>query len=112
MNNTPLTILTLPIWWYTTGLALFWKWFTKKFWFHLHTTGLLAFARHWKEPLYGDYTNSGKVVGFFLRIIVIAYKAVNMSFRILILSALFIVYLLALPFVLVIIFYQIFGMYA
>ncbi len=111
MNPIPLTILTLPIWWYTTGLSLFWKWFDRKFWYHLHRTNLITFAKHWREPLYGDYTKSGKIIGGVLRIIIIFYKAINFFVRIIFLSLALIAYMFILPLVLIIIFYQIFGIH-
>jgi hypothetical protein len=111
MNSIPLTILTLPIWWYTTGLSLVWDRLVKRYHFYLYSTGILAFARHWNEPLYGDYTKSGIVVSFFLRIFVLIFKSLSLLLRTLALGIFLLLYILILPTVLTIIFYQIFGLY-
>lgn len=111
MNDIPLNILTLPIWWYTTGLSVFLGWMSKKYSYYLHTSGLLHLARHWNEPLFGDYTKGGVFISFFIRIFLILYKSLQLGIRSLYLVTSLLLYLVILPVTLIIIFYQAFGLY-
>jgi hypothetical protein len=106
MNTLPLNLLTFPLWWYTTGTGLVWAWAKLQAIFGLRKTGLLLFARHWKEPLYGDYTKAGIIFSFFLRIFILLYKLLMFIIRVVIITVMVIAYLLLLPFCLVMIFMQ------
>lgn len=108
MGNLTLSILTFPLWWYTTGTQLVWNWVVRQLTFGLHQTGLLVFAKHIREPLYGDYTRSGIVFSFFLRLLLLGFKLVMFSLRSLGILLLMAGYLLLLPACLVMIIYQLF----
>jgi hypothetical protein len=97
MGNLSLNIFTFPLWWYTTGVYLVWVWFKRQVYFGLHNTGILVFAKHIREPLYGDYTRTGIILSFFLRLIILFYKLLVFCLRIIFLLAIFLIYLLALP---------------
>ena len=70
------------------------------------------FARHWNEPLYGDYTRSGIVISFFIRIVLLIFKTLFFFIQILYLSLAVLFYLVILPLGLIMFFYQIFSAYA
>ncbi len=70
-NSVPLNILTFPIWWYAVGALTVWHWFFGFVHRSFTKSGLVLFARHMREPLYGDYTRSGRLVSFFLRVILL-----------------------------------------
>ena len=106
MNNFPLNFLTLPVWWYTTGLNLVWRWYRKRTNLALQSTGLLLFARHMNEPLYQDYTKSGVVISFFVRIFVLAYKALVSGLSLLLYGLVPLVYVCLLPAVIMMIIFQ------
>lgn len=112
MFNIKLHIVTFPVWWYTTGLLIAWEWVRKQFHLSLHRSGIVMFARHWREPLYGDYSRVGIIFSFFLRIVLLIGKAVIFAVRTVFLFFFLIVYVTILPAVVTIIFYQIFGLYA
>lgn len=108
MQSFPLNILTFPVWWYSTGLNLVWGWYNKKNHYVLEKTGLILFARHMFEPLYQDFSRSGRIISFFIRIFVLIYK-----FFLFLLNTLFyglgvLFYLLSLPLVIVMLVFQIF----
>ena len=107
MNNFPLNLLTLPIWWYTRGLTMAWRWYQRRTNFALQSTGLALFARHMWEPLYQDYTKSGRILSFFLRIAVLCYKALISGLSLLYYGLFLLVYVSVLPAVLVMIIFQI-----
>ncbi len=106
MNIVPLNIFTLPVWWYTTGLTIIWQWFVVRAKGSLHNTGLVLFARHLKEPLYGDYTRSGIVISFFLRIALLVVKLVWVGFRIAGAFVFVLLYLAVIPLSIIMILYQ------
>jgi hypothetical protein len=72
----------------------------------LQQTGLLVFARHLREPLYGDYTRSGIIISFFLRIFLLAFKLLVFGLRFLVVSILFLLYLILLPAIIIMIVFQ------
>lgn len=72
----------------------------------MHKTGLLIFARHLKEPLYGDYTKAGIVMSFFLRIFLLVYKLLVLGVRLLIVALLDVLFILLLPGILTMIIFQ------
>jgi hypothetical protein len=109
MNNLSLNILTFPWWWYTTGFNLVRAWAKREFFLSLHQTGLLIFAKHLKEPLYGDYTKTGIIFGFFLRLVLLFYKIIVFFIRMSLVTILALLYLLLLPGVLFMIIFQILG---
>jgi hypothetical protein len=106
MGNFSLNLLTFPFWWYTRGFALVLKWSKREINYGLSETGLLIFARHLREPLYGDYTKAGIILGFFLRIVLLAYKLLILCIRAAIVVIFNLLYLLILPAALVMILYQ------
>ena len=109
MNDFPLNILTFPLWWYTTGFSVFKDWAKRKYHYHLQKTGLLVFAKHLKEPLYGDYTRSGIIISFFVRIILLVYKLIIFVLHVLLIGVLGFAYLVLLPALTMIIVFQIFS---
>ena len=110
MQNFPLNILTFPFWWYSVGLNLVWKWTQREYFFGLHKSGMLIFARHLGEPLYGDYTRTGRIFSFFLRIVLLVYKVIVFAIRLLIVGILDLLYLLLLPATIILIIFQIFAL--
>jgi len=106
MQNFPLNLLTLPVWWYTTGLKLAWRWYKKRTNFTLQSTGLVLFARHMNEPLYQDYTKSGRILSFFLRVAVLFYKALFSALSFFVYGLLFLAYLCLLPAAVIMIIFQ------
>ena len=108
MENFPLNILTFPVWWYSTGLGLIWSWFNKKNHYFLEKTGLVLFARHMFEPLYQDYTKTGQILSFFIRIFVLIFKSIQFLFSFIYYALGVLIYALSLPTVIVMIIFQIF----
>ncbi len=97
MNGLSLNLLTLPVWWYTSGWHRVWQWNLRQMDLGLHQTGLLLFAHHMREPLYGDYTHSGIILSFFLRIILLLFKLTLLVVRALLLAVFDALYLAVLP---------------
>jgi len=88
-------ILYFPLWWYSQGL----KKTALGFWEQLKSMArglaLPVLARHLLKPMYGDYTRSGRVISFFMRIIQFAVLSVGVSIWALILLVLLIAWIAA-----------------
>lgn len=108
MNTTTFNILTFPIWWYGEGLSLAWGHAKSQWGIILRSTGLLIFLRNMAQPLYGDYTRSGRIISFFLRIFLLIFILVWTSLRLTVTLVAFLMHIFALPLVVVMIIYQLF----
>ena len=110
MNNQPLSVLTFPIWWYSEGLQLAWRHCIERCRFVVRSTGLVIFAKNLFQPMYGDTTKEGRVISFFLRVIMIVFLFAWTVLRLALAVALFGVHLVALPGVVIMIIYQLFNL--
>lgn len=107
MRDTKLQLILFPVWWYTTGTTIAWQWVKRRFSYKIRSMGLVLFARHLGQPLYGDYTRSGIAISFFLRIFLLLFKIFYLGVYIAGLGFLFLLYLAILPLSIVMILYQI-----
>lgn len=64
-----LDILYFPFWWYTLGLKERFFNLQEKIKNIAHALALPILFRHLLKPMYGDYTLSGRIISFFVRII-------------------------------------------
>jgi hypothetical protein len=108
MNNLSFNPLTFPLWWYTQGLGQAWQRLWQRLHWSVRRSGLVLFVRHLREPLYGDYTRSGIIISFFLRLVLLAGKLVWLGIQAVVFILLFMVYMVLLPLLLIAIFYQLF----
>ncbi len=111
MNNQQLGLLQVPIWWYTEGVVLAWRHFLAKKAFILRSTGLLIFVRNMFQPLYGDTTRQGRVISFFIRIVLLVFLVLWTLLRLLIAFGLFCFHLIALPGAIIMVVYQLFSLF-
>ncbi len=74
-------------------------------------SGVSQIARHMYEPLYGDYTSSGKFLSFFLRIFLLVGKSISLTIKTLILLLFGVIFVLWLPLVFAMIFVSILNIY-
>jgi hypothetical protein len=95
--QVPLNIVTFPIWWYAVGALTVWRWFFLFAHRSFTRSGLVLFARHMGEPLYGDYTRSGRAISFFLRVILLIAKIFWAAFKVFCALMVFVGFLMALP---------------
>ncbi len=107
MQDTKLQLILFPVWWYTTGTGIAWQWVRRRFSYKVRSSGLVLFARHLREPLYGDYTRSGIAISFFLRIFLLLFKVIYLGMYIVWLGFMMLLYLAILPLSIVMILYQI-----
>ncbi|MBL8031309.1 MAG: hypothetical protein JNK33_03235 [Candidatus Doudnabacteria bacterium] len=111
MNNQPLSIFAFPVWWYSEGLQLAWSHAKERYRYVLRSTGLLIFLKNIAQPLYGDTTRQGRAISAFIRVILLVFILAWTVIRLGYVAALFFVHLLALPFAIIMIVYQLFSLF-
>jgi hypothetical protein len=111
MNNQPLSIFTFPVWWYTEGLRMAWTHTKERYRYVLRSTGLLIFIKNIAQPLYGDTTRQGRAISVFIRVIFLFFIVAWTALRLMYVLVLFCLHMLALPFVIVMIVYQLFSLF-
>lgn len=77
----------------------------------LRSTGLLIFLKNIAQPLYGDTTRQGRAISAFIRVILLVFILAWTVIRLGYVAALFFVHLLALPFAIIMIVYQLFSLF-
>lgn len=92
-----LNLLTFPVWWYTVGLTQLYVWCQRNFRFGVKKSGFALFVRYMYAPLYGDYTRSGRIISFLLRIAILAGKIIALGARLFALGMILFAYLVVLP---------------
>lgn len=90
-------ILFLPIWWYTIGLSRMIAWSGRSVKGAAQTTGLTIWAQNLFVPMYGETTFSGKLISFFVRLVMIIVRAIATCVWLVFVLLAFAVYLVALP---------------
>lgn len=108
MGNSSFNLLTFPIWWYGEGLVLAWRHYASHIRVVLRSTGIMIFLRNLGQPLYGDYTRAGRIISFFIRLILLVFLIVWTAARLVVASVGFVLHLIILPLVIVMIIYQLF----
>jgi len=103
--------LTLPFWWYTSGLKNTLVWFSKSLQSSIRFFGLDVWIKNLFVPMYGETAITGRLISFFVRLFMIVFRGIGVivSFVFLILMVAF--YLLFLPVSVLGFFYQLIGMF-
>jgi len=102
-------IVYFPIWWYTKGLLRIMNYCLDSATFHVKRRMALGiWLKNMFKPMYGDYTKEGRLISFFMRVIVLIWKLVGTVLWLIILVVIFIMWLL-LP--LIIIYYILFQVF-
>jgi hypothetical protein len=71
-------VVRFPAWWYTRGLAKVGKIWLREERVVLERLSLKIWLRNMFTPMYGDYTKSGRIISFFLRIIVLFWRMIEL----------------------------------
>jgi hypothetical protein len=103
-------ILFLPVWWFTIGLARMVVWCGSSIKHAAETTGLTLWAKNLFVPMYGETSFSGKLISFFIRLVMVIARGIATCVWMLIALGLFIAYLFLLPLTILGIFYHGLGM--
>ena len=67
-----------PFWWYSKGLVRWtrfvWQWYTD----YAAYLGVTVWVKNLFVPMYGSYDIPGRIISFFMRLVVIAARSVGM----------------------------------
>ena len=69
-------ILYFPVWWYSLGLMLALRTLWRQWENTVDRLALRIMFRTMSQPMYGDYTRSGRVISFFMRLFLIFVKLI------------------------------------
>lgn len=111
MTNKSLTPFSFPIWWYSEGLQLASRRAGERYRYVMRSTGIAIFMRNMMQPLYGDYTRAGRIISFFLRIVLLVGLFVWTVLRLGFVGFMFVLHIIALPLTIVMIVYQLFSLF-
>lgn len=77
LDELVLRTLRFPVWWYTEGLLSFGRWCVETVAGWLERTGLRVWVRNLFVPMFGDYSRSGRIISFFVRLVLVVVQSVG-----------------------------------
>lgn len=102
-------ILYFPVWWYTVGLKKVYLGFWHQLISLINGFSLPILFRSILKPMYGDYTRSGRIISFFMRIIHVSVLTIGTVIWSIILMILFLAWMVIPAFIVYNIIFQILG---
>ena len=103
-------VLYFPVWWYSQGLILTLRTLWRQWENAVDRLALRIMFRTMGQPMYGDYTRSGRVISFFMRLFLIFVKLIALGFWTVVLMAGIILWLIGPVGVVAMLIYQLSGM--
>lgn len=70
-------VVYFPVWWYSRGLLKTLKFCGRNIARTWSSLALGIFLKSMFKPMYGDYTWSGRIISFFMRILILIAKMVQ-----------------------------------
>ena len=74
-----LSILYFPVWWYTSGLKKRFFGFIKGVVNLFRNLSLKLMFTHLFKPMFGERSRSGRIISFFMRLILLIWRSVLFS---------------------------------
>lgn len=71
-------IVRFPAWWYSRGLANVGRYWARHIRIVSERLSLRIWFRNMFTPMYGDYTRSGRIISFFLRIVILIWRLIEL----------------------------------
>ncbi|MFW0837864.1 MAG: hypothetical protein ACKKL5_02580 [Candidatus Komeilibacteria bacterium] len=90
-------IIYFPIWWYSAGLILAGRWFSRGLRAGTQRLALVILFRYWFKPMYGQTDWQGKIISFFMRTVTLLWKFFLWMIWLAIMLALLAAYIIILP---------------
>jgi len=78
-----LDIIYFPIWWYSKGLHYILRWAKNSLANSEQILALKIWLKSMFKPMFQDYSREGRIVSFFMRTIILAFKLIILIFWIL-----------------------------
>lgn len=89
-------VLRFPVWWYTTGTLRALQFLGREALFGLQNLSLVVLFKNLLQPMYGDYSRTGRAISLVLRLILFGVRLV-LYLLWLVLLVIFVVLWLVLP---------------
>jgi len=86
-----------PVWWYGEGLLSVLKWVWRRLRQIDRSLSLVLWLKNMFVPMYGQYNIAGRIISFFMRLIVLFYRLVIFIVNFVFLMTIVIFYLGVLP---------------
>lgn len=90
-------VLRFPLWWYSHGLALMLRWAGHSIKNQMQNLGLDVWVKNLFVPMYGTTDVAGRLISFFLRLVMIIGRSIMLGVWMLLVCLVLICYLLILP---------------
>lgn len=68
------SVLYFPFWWYTSGLKRRFLWFIRSTKGLAHNLALGIMFKYLFKPMFGQSTKSGRIISFFMRLILLCWR--------------------------------------
>jgi hypothetical protein len=88
-----LDALFVPVWWYSLGLLATLRKLMRAFQTGVAIVGIDIWTKSIFKPMYGEYSMQGRVISFFMRLVVLLFMILQMGVWILILLGLLLIWL-------------------
>lgn len=76
------SVFHFPVWWYTYGFLDLLKWVKHGLIYRWKKYALGLWIRHIFVPMYGEYTIVGRLMSFFMRVVVIIGRFIALFFEV------------------------------
>ena len=76
LQHILLDTLYFPLWWYTRGLKRVLNWAGVSIKDMERTAGIKIWISAMFKPMFQDYTRSGRIISFFMRVVLLIFKLI------------------------------------
>ncbi|MBU2229608.1 hypothetical protein KJ810_04330 [Patescibacteria group bacterium] len=87
-------VLYFPVWWYSNGTKKVLLFVGREISGVANALGIVILLKNLLKPMYGDYSKSGRIISFFVRIVQYVFLLIAITIWSLLMLLLFIVWLL------------------
>jgi hypothetical protein len=87
-------LLYFPVWWYSSGTKKVLLFAGREISGVANALGIVILFKNLLKPMYGDYSKSGRIISFFVRIVQYIFLLIAITIWSLLMALLFIVWLL------------------
>lgn len=94
-------LVLLPVWWYTTGLGCTLGWMIRSMKGSVRFFELNIWVKNVFVPMYGEEGFSGRLISFGVRLAVIVFKTIGVAVLCFVISLLTLLYVFAIPLILI-----------
>lgn len=88
-------VLYFPVWWYSTGLQQ-WSWgLLNRLAAMEYRIGLRPLLKNMWRPMYGDRTRTGRIISFFMRLILLLWSGIQLAVTAVVMMATWVAWIIA-----------------